>query len=101
MIRHIVMWRLKDTGTQLEAEEIKAKIANHLMGLKEKIRIINSIEVKSNAPEAPQSNYDLVLNTVFESLADLDIYQNHPAHLEVVDIVKPLVKERAAIDYEF
>ncbi|MFW5656562.1 MAG: Dabb family protein [Bacteroidota bacterium] len=101
MIRHLVMWRLEEARSDLEKQEMIEKISGSLMALKQKIEVIRELDVKTNAPEAPVNNYDVVLDTTFDSIGDLELYQNHPEHLKVVDIVKPLVSERAAIDYEF
>ncbi len=96
MIKHIVMWKLKETELKTNTpEELKEK----LLGLKEKISVIKSIEVGINIVDA--NRFDIVLIVDFDRIEDLSIYQNHPEHLLVVDFIKKVITERVAIDYEY
>lgn len=95
MIRHIVMWRLKEENKEANKLEIKKR----LLSLEGKIAELKSISVEFNLPEANAANYDVVLLTEFNNFQDLDIYANHPLHLEVVSFIKSVVSERVAIDY--
>ena len=54
-----------------------------------------------NDSEAPSVNYDIMLDTIFNSMNDLEEYQRHPAHMRVVEYIKSLKLQRAAIDYNF
>ena len=83
MIKHIVIWKLK---ADIEA-------------LKSEIPEIKHIEVGINMSGSDQSG-DVVLYSEFAELADLQIYQNHPAHQEVVAFVNEVVSERRVVDYE-
>ena len=49
---------------------------------------------------SPEAAKDMVLTTLFNSLSDLQAYAEDPNHLKVVEFVKPLVAERALVDYE-
>ncbi len=42
---------------------------------------------------------DMVLCTEFQTLEDLQTYAAHPEHQKVVEFVKPLVSDRAVVDY--
>lgn len=95
MITHIVMWRLKDDNKEANKLEMKRL----LEGLRSKIDVLDSISVAFNDPMADQKNFEVILNTTFKSLEDLDIYAKHPEHLKVVDFIKSVVTERVAIDY--
>ncbi|MDR2122072.1 MAG: Dabb family protein [Flavobacteriaceae bacterium] len=96
MIHHIVLWKLKETNKEENAKQIKEK----LEALKGRIKELDSIYVGFNMDEAPESNFDVVLNTQFKTFDDLNIYQNHPEHVEVVQFIKSVVEQRVAIDYE-
>lgn len=98
MIKHIVVWRMNDTGDkQKKAEDIKTQ----LEALKNIIDFIVDIRVGLNF-NTTESASDVVLETVFNTKEDLERYQNHPAHVAVGrDYVRPNVSERRVIDYEF
>ena len=99
MIKHIVMWKVKDNvegRTKLESAKL---VKERIEGLKKDIKEIVNIEVGINIVEAEQA-YDLVLNSEFENLEDLDIYQKHAAHVEVVKFVGQFLESRVVIDYQ-
>lgn len=92
MIKHIVMWDLKDENKLENAKKLKVSLEN----LKEEI---NEIEVGININNSDAS-MDVVLYSVFNTLEDLDIYQNHPKHLKVKEFVKNISTNRKVIDFE-
>lgn len=97
MIKHIVMWRMADTPDK--AEKALA-IKENLEALKDKIKVLKSIEVGINF-ETSDAASDVVLVTEFDSAADLNEYQQHPAHKAVgAAYVRPNVAERRVVDYE-
>ena len=100
MIKHIVFWNLAETA------EGKSKIENALLIKKELESLINDIpglkkiEVGINHSEAPQDNYDVALYCEFDTMADLDVYQNHPEHKRVAAYIGKIRTARVAVDYE-
>lgn len=99
MIKHIVMWKIKENVEGRSKLENAKLVKDSMEGLKEDIKEIINIEVGINIVEAEQA-YDIVLNSEFASLEDLSIYQKHPAHLEVVKFAGPFLESRVVIDYE-
>lgn len=98
MIRHIVMWKLKDFG-QTEIKALNAaRLKDELYHLKNEIVQIKALKVGINLN--PENEYDVVLECEFDNLTDLAIYQKHPAHLRVVDFLKTIRDLKAAVDYE-
>jgi len=95
MIKHIVMWNLKDENKEKNALEIKTR----LEALKEVIPQIGSIEVGRNFNDSDVA-FDLVLYTEFKTKEDLEIYQNHPAHKAVAKFVAEVRTARVVGDYE-
>lgn len=99
MIKHIVMWNIKDNiegRTKLDnAKLVKAKLEE----LKDLVEEVVSLEVGINIVQGEGAK-DVVLNVGFASLEDLDIYQEHPNHLKIVKLVKPYLEGRVVIDYE-
>lgn len=99
MIKHIVMWKIKENLEGRSKLENAKLVKNSMESLKKEIKEIINIEVGINIVEAEQA-YDIVLYSEFASLEDLSIYQKHPAHLEAVKFVSPFLESRVVIDYE-
>ncbi len=99
MIKHIVLWRLKDQAEGADSAENAKKIVQALGTLKSKINEIVDLEAGINYNETAAA-YDVALYSVFKTKADLDIYQKHPEHVNVAQMVSKLVSERAVVDYE-
>lgn len=95
MIKHIVMWKFKDEVGEADKLEMKRQ----LVALKGVVPSLVDIEVGMNFAECDAS-MDMVLYSEFQSVEDLRAYAGHPEHLKVVEFVKPLVCERAVVDYE-
>lgn len=92
MIKHVVMWKFKP-GTE---KEMHAFISG-LRGLYGVIPQIRSQEVGVNCLDG---NYDAVLISTFDSLADLDTYKNDPRHVAVASLCKDIRTDRVAVDFE-
>jgi quinol monooxygenase YgiN len=98
MIKHIVMWRLKESGADGARKENAKKLKAILESLREKIVEIKRLEVGINFAES-ESSADVVLYSEFASKETLDAYQKHPEHLKVVEFVKQVSAERRVVDY--
>ncbi|MEY2624471.1 MAG: Dabb family protein [Gammaproteobacteria bacterium] len=95
MVKHIVMWRLRDNASKAgDAERIKSL----LEGLDGKIPGLLKIEVGMNFIEDTNAS-DVVLYSEFVDRAALEAYQSHPLHLAVVPEVKARATERRSADY--
>ena len=95
MIKHIVMWKFKDTVSVAEQQEMKRQ----LLALQGRVPSLTAIEVGMDFSKKEPS-MDMVLYSEFQTKADLQAYATHPEHLKVVAFVKPLVCDRAVVDYE-
>jgi len=95
MIKHIVMFKLADKN-----EKDIQELERMLLGLKEKVAILESLEVGINYAESERA-MDLVLITTFKSKDALEAYRVHPDHQEVVARVKELCSETKVVDFEF
>ena len=99
MVKHIILWNLKDEFSAEEKEAIKAGIKTGLEGLKGQVPGLLEIAVHTNG--LPSSNADLMLDSAFENEEALKGYAVHPAHVEVADTkVRPFTKSRACLDFE-
>ena len=98
MIKHIVLWKLKET--EPSAKKVAAKeLKEALESLKTKVPQVKVLEVGLNFNPVDTAS-DVSLYTAFDSQGDLDLYQKHPEHLKVVEVVKRLTVERRVSDYE-
>jgi len=96
MVKHIILWTLKDSENK---EEIKANIKSGLEGLMGKIQGLESIKVYTNG--LASSNADLMLDSTFVDEAALKAYAVHPAHVQVADtLVRPFTATRSCLDFE-
>ena len=96
MVKHIILWKLKDEDN---TDEVKGRIKSGLEGLMGKIPGLLEIEVQTEC--LPSSNADVMLYSVFESAEALNGYAVHPAHVEVADtFVRPFTLARSCIDFE-
>ena len=98
MVKHVILWTLKDELSDSEKADIKKNIKEGLEGLKGKVPGI--VEIKINIEGLPSSNADLMLDSTFESEDALKNYATHPEHVAVADTkVRPYTKLRSCLDY--
>ena len=99
MVKHVILWTLKDELSAEEKVTIKQGIKEGLEGLKGKVPGIVDIKVNINGLES--SNADLMLDSTFESIEALKGYSVHPEHVAVADSkVRPYTKIRSCLDFE-
>lgn len=98
MVKHVILWKLKDELSAEEKEKAKQGIKQGLEGLKGKIP--GMIDIRVNIDGLQSSNADAMLDTVFEDEASLKGYAVHPAHVEVANTkVRPFTQTRLCLDY--
>ena len=99
MVKHIILWQLKDELTAEEKTEVKKGIKEGLEGLAGKIPGLTEIKVQTEG--LASSNAEVMLYSVMESAEALKVYADHPAHMEVaIGKVRPFFKTRLCLDYE-
>ena len=98
MVKHIILWQLKDEFSAEEKENIKAGIKAGLESLAGKIPGLMDIHVQTEC--LASSNADVMLDSTFESEDTLKAYAIHPEHVKVADEnVRPFTKSRSCMDY--
>lgn len=98
MVKHVILWTLKEEFSEEEKKTIKAGIKEGLEGLQGKIPGL--LEIKVNTEGLPSSNADLMLDSLFESEDALKGYAVHPEHVAVADgKVRPYTAVRSCLDY--
>lgn len=99
MVKHVILWQLKDELSAEEKAEVKKGIKEGLEGLAGKIPGLLDIQVQIEG--LASSNVDVMLDSSFEDEASLKGYAVHPDHVAVADgKVRPFTKTRACMDYE-
>lgn len=99
MVKHLILWQLKEELSEEEKKALKAEIKAGLEGLAGKIPGLVEIHVQTDC--LPSSNADLMLDSTFTDEAALKGYAVHPAHLAVANgKVRPNTKTRTCMDYQ-
>lgn len=99
MIRHIVMFKLKEFENAETKQAKLNEIKERLEALIDKIEVLKYIHVDFNCN--PTETWDLILTTELATLEDVNTYANHPEHVAVAKgIIGPVKADRACVDYE-
>jgi len=99
MLRHIVMWKLKDEAEGADRETNLRKAEALLMGCATLHPGIVHFQVGLARPGL-DCTHDLVLDSTFTDRAALAAYQDHPKHVAIKPFMKAVVAERQCMDYE-
>ena len=96
MVKHIVLWKLKE---EFNNDDIKSEMEKELELLKGIIPGL--LEIKIQTEKLATSNADVMLYSEFEDEASLKGYAVHPEHVRVADSkVRPFTETRLCIDFE-
>ena len=99
MIKHIVVWRLKDQANGNSSQENAVQIKEKLEALNGRIDGMIRLEIGIDFSRTEESA-DIVLYSEFESKEALENYQTHPEHRAVMPFVMEARSERRMVDYE-
>ena len=95
MVKHIILWTLKDSLSEEEKIQIKKSIKEGLESLKG----LTDIKVQIDGRLA-SSNADLMLDCTLESEEALKGYAVHPAHVAIANSrVRPFTAIRSCLDF--
>ena len=97
MVKHMIIWKLKDEIQDKEA--VASKIKSALEGLNGKIEGL--VEMKILTQKFNSSAGDIMMDSTFKDEDALIYYQNHPLHKEIANgLVRPSVQTRLSFDYQ-
>ena len=99
MVKHIVLFKLKETLSQEEKLKVMNDFKAAIEALPAKIGFIRHIFVGLNANSAEK--WDICLDSEFDTLADVNAYAVHPDHVAAAGLLKEVKADRACVDYEF
>ncbi len=99
MVKHVILWQLKDEFSETQRNEILKNAKDNLEGLLGKIEGLT--EIKLQTEKLDSSNADMMLYSEFVSFDALKGYQVHPEHVYVADnFIRPFTKARLCLDFE-
>lgn len=98
MVKHIVLFKLKETLSEEEKKDVMNRFKVAIEALPEKIDFIRQVFVGLNCNAAEQ--WDICLESTFDTLEDVKAYSVHPAHVAAAAVIKDAKADRACADYE-
>ena len=99
MIKHIVMWKLKEFAEGADKAANAAAMKQKLDACANLVPGILKFEVVLAQPRL-EATYDVVLYSEFASKAALDAYAEHPDHVALKPFIGAVRAERQCMDYE-
>ena len=99
MLRHILVFKMKETAlgkTDKENVVVLKQMIDALYGV---IPQLKKMDTGYNLRKGT-AEYDLGLYSEFDSVEDLNIYRDHPAHVKVLEFIKETVADRKVVDWE-
>lgn len=100
MLKHIVMWKLKDFANGKSKKENAQELKSMLEALVDRIDVLRSVEVGiGNLHNLHNDNYDMALISTFDNEADLNAYITNPLHVKVSEFCKSIRESRVAVDF--
>lgn len=98
MIKHIVMWRLKDSFDGKPKPFLARELREKLETLPRLVPGILQLEVGDNF-DTSDGAADMVLTAAFKDRAALMLYSSHPEHEKIKPFVGDRTTERRVVDY--
>lgn len=99
MIKHIVLFRLKESALGKSKDENMQELKVRLESLQAKIPIVKSLEVGMNIGESASAS-DIAIYSEFDDMQALEEYRIHPEHVKIVEFIDKVCSERRVADYE-
>lgn len=91
MLVHLVLLRFDDPADAAEAER-------RMRALDGRIDVLRRLDVGRNVVPSDRA-YDLGIYAEFDSVEDLETYQQHPEHIPVAEFVRERRNAVAAVDF--
>ncbi len=99
MLKHIVMWKLKEYAEGGDRQANAAKMKAMLDACANLVPGILKFEVALAKPGL-EATYDVVLYSEFSGKCALDAYQEHPDHVAIKPFFGAVRDQRQCMDYE-
>ena len=98
MVKHIVLFKLKDEVPETDKLVVMNKFKEEIEALPAKISVIRKIEVGLNMN--PGESWHIALYSEFDNLDDVKFYATHPDHVAAGKIIAEAKESRSCVDYE-
>lgn len=99
MVRHVILWKLKELSSEEEKRTVVENIKENLEALVGVVPGLISLDI--NIEPLASSNADVMLDSLLEDEAALKEYQTHPEHVKAADTyVRPYTEVRMCMDFE-
>jgi antibiotic biosynthesis monooxygenase (ABM) superfamily enzyme len=99
MIKHIVMWKLKDFAEGADRATNAVKMKNKLDACAALVPGTLKFEVALAQPGL-EATYDIVLYSEFANKEALDAYADHPTHQALKPFIGAVRESRQCMDYQ-
>jgi heme-degrading monooxygenase HmoA len=99
MIKHIVMWKLKDQAEGADRATNAAEMKRKLESCANLVPGTLKFEVALAQPGL-EATFDVVLYSEFASKEALDAYADHPDHQAIKPFIGAVREARQCMDYE-
>ena len=98
MVKHIVLFKLKDEVPAEEKLIVMTKFKEAIEALPAKISVIRKVEVGLNMN--PGETWNIALYSEFDNLDDVKFYATHPEHVAAGKIIAEAKESRLFVDSE-
>ena len=99
MIKHIVMWKLKEFAEGAQCADNAIAMKAKLDACSDLVPGILKFET-ALAQHGLEATYDVILYSEFVDKAALDAYQDHPEHVAIKPFIGAVREARQCMDYE-
>jgi hypothetical protein len=99
MLKHIVMWQLKEHALGADKAANALKMKSLLDGCADIVPGILKLET-AIANAGLEATCDIVLYSEFVSKSALEAYQEHPLHVEIKEFISAVRQARQCMDFE-
>lgn len=98
MVKHIVLFKLKNEAPADKKLEAMHAFKAAIEALPAKISVIRKVEVGLNIN--PGETWSIALYSEFDTLDDVKAYAVHPDHVAAGKLLADVKESRACVDYE-
>lgn len=99
MVKHIILWKLKEDLSEEQKVQVLAGMKENLEGLVGQVPGLLRMNIVISPLES--ANADVMLDSDLETQEALKGYQVHPEHVHVANTyVRPFTETRLCMDYE-
>lgn len=99
MVKHLVMWRMRQQHGDWQVLENKRRLQQAIDAIRSGVDGVRALEIGFDKSLGSDSS-DLALYSEFDTWEALQAYESHPLHDALREVIGPLRSERRVVDYE-